>query len=300
MLFVIPVNMLVTMSVFFLSIRYHVLSSTALFCDQVFPANIDISHLLRCELFVVYAAFDALIEAVQGPCFKNQEVLLGNERFISTLARWSSSKVSIGPDSFSLYSGSKIHFDLRQNDPKFYEPVDFFTLKLLRNKCLILRTSMLEGRALRDDCGCVKAMYDKLRQGEDSRRQLMTIHSEYRSAKKYGRQIMLNPQFGRVVYRLIRSEAHLLLTYFTAMKRWFPRVMDDVTPSGTEVVRRKRMSSDAEHAAAVRKCKKLGKYKRVYSSYMDRQRNIEVLWADKGLFQISFQKPREVGTLCLK
>jgi hypothetical protein len=256
--------------------------------------NIDISHVNRAELFVSWRAIDFLIEAVQGPCVKNQDILIGHERFVSTLARWSSSKVSIEASALAQYGTGSLNMTVRANDSSLFNSVDFFALKVMKNKCLILRCSLLEGRTLRDNWSSLRSMHEKHKQEGDTRLQLQSIYNEYRTVKKLGRQLMLPPARGRMVYRLIRSEAHLILTYYTALKRWFPSVMDAVIPVSLEPVRRKQIGSEAEYVEAQREYKKNERYKRVYSSYMDRQRNIEVFWAEKGLFQISFQKPREV------
>lgn len=265
---------------------------TALLCEQIFPVNIDVSHILRCEICVSFSAFDFLIEAVQGPCLKNQRLLEGNERFISTLARWSMSKVSLLAESVSLLAGTgRYSSTIRADDLHMLEPVNFFSLKLMKIKCLILRLGLLEGRKGTPN-GC--HLHEKYMQGDDPRERLQYIYSEYRSAKKLGKKFGVPPARCRTMYRFIRTEAHLTLSYFTALKRWLPTAQAKIAPISMEVVRRKHKGSEVEFQAEQQRYKKLEKYKRTYSSYMDRQRNIEVYWSDKGLFQISFQKPRQV------
>lgn len=274
------------------------MTMTALLCEQILPVHLDISHVLRCEVFVAFAALDFLIETVQGPCLKNQRIIEGNERFMSTLTRWSLSKVSIESESLAVLAGkNRFSSTIQRSDSSMLDSVDFFPLKLMKNKCLILRLGLLEGRKWTENCSHLKAMYNKYIREDCPRARLECIYQEYRIAKKLGRQAGLPPERGRKVYQLIRSEAHLTLSYYTALKRWMPSAQERIIPQSMEVVRRKQIGSDVEYRAAQRKYRKLEKYKRIYSSYMDRQRNIEVFWLDKGLFQLSFQKPRQVPFL---
>ena len=151
---------------------------------------------------------------------------------------------------------------------------------------------------MKENWSNLRVMHEKYQQGDDARARLQSVHQEYRTIKKLGRHLMLPPQRCRLINRIVRSEAYLTLSYYTALKPWLPHAIKDISPLSAEVVRRKHIGSEAEYVAAQRRYRKLEKYKRVYASYMDRQRIIEVLWADKGLFQTSFQKPRQVSLHC--
>ena len=270
------------------------MTSSALLFEQILPINVDVSCLQRSEALVAFSALDFFIESVQGPCMKNQEILAGHERFVCSLGRWSSSKLDIQARPFLEFVSNQSTFMVSHQSASMSVPVDFFLLKLIKNKCLLLRLGFLEGRTSQDSSGNLKSMHEKLCQGSDERSRLQSIYQEYRTVKKYCRQNHVNVKLCQIFYKYIRAEAHLTISYYTAIKRWMPFATEVFTPVKMEIVRRKRMGSHAEYINAQRAYKRLEKYKSIYSSFMDRQRNVEVFWKNRGLFQVSFQKPRKV------
>lgn len=68
-------------------------------------------------------------------------------------------------------------------------------------------------------------------------------------------------------------------------------------PKIETLFRRERYISKQSYLQALKTQKSSVKYKKVYGYFNDRLRSVEVIWGDKGLFQIHFIKPRECDYL---
>ena len=273
---------------------YDVLTAATMFFEQLLPNNMDITHLILGELLVGYSIVDFLIESVQGPCAKNQFILLENGRLLACLSHWSYGKIAVEEDVVEYMRLQPIIGRIRQQNANLFDAVNFFSLKVMKNKCLILRLSLLEARKWRStDCLC-HVLHESLLQNCDPRAHLMAIYQEYQSAKSACSRNRLPAYKARTLYRIIRSEAHLTLSYFLAIKRWIPNVLENVLPQRLEYTSRKQFSSRNDYLESRRIYKSNKKYRRVFSSFMDRQKTIEIFWAGKGIFQVSFQTPRQV------
>lgn len=128
---------------------YGLLSQTITLLNEFFPTKDD-PHSMDMDISItnedslaIKAMLDFLIEAVQGPCHFNQDILASNPMFVDVIDRiWHAT-------GFAPSKNDKLH----TKPPVFTKeekslPVGYYTMKTLKITALTLRLSLLEGRKL--------------------------------------------------------------------------------------------------------------------------------------------------------
>ena len=129
-------------------------------CVTLFQDLVTISlsnQFLLINALVIMRILDFFTEVVQGPCLKNQNLLLKNENFILSLEHLSSFYLpssSIQWDDIPLQC---LQFEVLQNSrnsvqkalqTKYSRLLNFAELKGIKSRILLLQLSLLEGRQL--------------------------------------------------------------------------------------------------------------------------------------------------------
>ena len=124
--------------------RAGLLSSSLQLLNEYVPTVDDIGQLRTEDGAVVYAILNFLVESVQGPCYKNQELLASLPIFweiIDRIWRFSSNEWDIKKE--------KLHecIDIKRLlDSHGDKPLGFHAVKRVKTMAMILRCSLIEGR----------------------------------------------------------------------------------------------------------------------------------------------------------
>ena len=128
-----------------------------LFQDLVRSSLGHVEHFLLINALVLMRVLDFFTEVVQGPCLKNQELLLKNEGFITTLDQLASYYLPVASIVWDAVPQQCLRFEILQNtlnametvgQTKFARVLNFAELKGIKNRILLLQISLLEGRQL--------------------------------------------------------------------------------------------------------------------------------------------------------
>jgi hypothetical protein len=131
-------------------------------CVLLFQSLVNVTSGMGRPFLLVHALvlmrmLDFFTEIVQGPCLKNQEVLLKNEAFITSLDQLASYTLPASSIVWDDVPRQCLRFEALQNtrnlsqqatQTKFARLLNFAELKGIKNRVLLLQVSLLEGRHL--------------------------------------------------------------------------------------------------------------------------------------------------------
>lgn len=128
-----------------------------LFLDLVRRSLSRPEHFFQINALVLMRLLDLFTEVVQGPCLKNQELLLKNEGFITALDQLASYHLPAASIVWDDVPLQCLRLEVLQDtnnemetvgQAKFVRLLNFAELKGIKNKILLLQISLLEGRQL--------------------------------------------------------------------------------------------------------------------------------------------------------